>query len=724
MLPMTDAAATLGGRFTLVFHPCDRKVYHHAFGRFPGHPVELVLGVREPDGTLWRLPFCDTGSPFPFVEQSATLTTLGYRGVHPELGLEFSVTVRAPFYPRNLGISLSPLYYVDCTVRRLGEFRHVRPSALLQQGEILFGVGVGDAQVVGNGTGFRYEFPGDDADSGAAAGLAMTVPCWVESVDGAAARGPQICSPFDLQRDRGSAQMRLLWSSWVTEPVLEINGQPAAAKYLDVFETREEMLEWARTERTRIIARCDFLDRAVADSSLGVSASCLTAVAFHTFLANTWWARRQGQPDWFSVWEGTCAFHSTLDVEYNDALLYFALWPDLLEMLLDEWAAFENDGQETLGDAGAGTAFLCHDMGGGRAAGRMAYPHHMEVEENANYMLLLAAWAEFTGEAQQCREKLGLCRKLAEFIVRADTAGDGVPDVGVANTIDDAAPAAQFGRKQVYLAVKAQAALWALADLECRLDPRSSHAERWRAFASKSIKAIDERGWLVDHYAVVLDRDASGIRDPWSRELLPGGELAGWDGYSIYSANGMLYLFLAGIKCPRWKLNRFAEDVETAAAAAMRPYGCGHTDATGQAVWFSQNMWRDYVAAYLGVDMLANVERYWHYQVAQGASPSGSLYYDTTEENYLAFYPRGATVFGMPFAAAGLRLNRLDNQLALQPVRSTLRVPLLPLADWDEMRVPVLTVKSRQGVAVARISERDLLAGLGVSVTGAELEPA
>ena len=134
-------------------------------------------------------------------------------------------------------------------------------------------------------------------------------------------------------------------------------------------------------------------------------------------------------------------------------------------------------------------------------------------------------------------------------------------------------------------------------------------------------------------------------------------------------------------------------------------------------------MRRDYVAAYLGVDMLNNVERYWDYQAATGHNWHSALYYDTTDGNNLNFYPRGVTVFGMPMGAAGLRLNRADGLLELRPIRATLRVPLLPLADWETMRIPTLTVTHREGVAVAQVSHRDLLEGLALRVAGAELEP-
>ncbi len=719
---IADAAATLGGRFNLIFDPHDHCLYQNAYGEFRERPLDLTVGVRTRDGEVWALPFTSRQKHFPFVEQFDTLTAIEYRAVHPGLWIEVRLRIRAPFYPQNAHISAAPFYYVDIEVRALDRFRWERAESPLLRGELvleLHGEGVEFARGEG---GFQYRFASTAPARADLPALTVDVENWVESPDAEPLGSSGFRRAFDLPAD-GVGRMTVLWSSWTAEPVLEVFGEGTPFKYVELFGSREKMVAWAAKERAKIEKCCDVVDAAIRDWSLGSSASNLAAIALHSFLVNTWWTTRKGGRDWFSVWEGSCFFHSTIDVEYNDGLLYFALWPGLLEMLLDEWADFEVDGAETLGAEGRGTSFLCHDMGSNHVVGRQVYSHHMPVEENTNYLLLLAAWAFFTGNIEKAARKLPLCRRLAEFLVKADSTGNGVPDRGTANTIDDASPAVQFGREQVYLAVKSQAALWALAEMEQRSGAKDSQAERWRAFASKGIKTVEDGAWLRNHYAVSLSRTTEGLTDPWSGRPLEPGELAGWDDYSIYTANGLLYLFLAGIKMPRWKLNRFAADIRNANRATMTPYGCRHSSSADGIVWFSQNMWRDYVAAYLEVDLLDNVSRYWDYQAATGDNWHSSLYYDTTEQNNLNFYPRGATVFGMPMGAAGLSLNRLEGELTLRPVRSTLSVPLLPLADWQKMRIPVLSVRQREGVTLARISEKDLLEGLTLTLVGAELEP-
>ncbi|MCD6416360.1 MAG: DUF4965 domain-containing protein [Planctomycetes bacterium] len=719
---ITDVAATLGGRFNLIFHPRRRRLYQNAFGEFLEIPLQLTAGIKGADGRTWTLPFTRQGKAFPFVEQFDRLTQIRYRAVQPEIGIEFVLDLRAPFYPQNAQLSAAPFYYLDLKVRRLESFQRQWPDAPLERGHIVFTLEGDSVAFSPFDGGFLYAFTSAAPAGGEEPPFSVETLNWIDSADAEPFGESGLRKPFDLSR-QSEATMSLIWSTWVKEPVLEVDGRRTHFKYNYLFDSREKMLGWARQEKASILERCDFLDGIVADWSLGAAAAGMSALALHSFLANTWWTQRDQKRDWFSVWEGNCYYHSTIDVEYNDALLYFALWPELLEMLLDEWSQFEIDSGQTPGKDAKSASFLCHDMGAGLITGHQVYPHHMPVEENANYLLLLAAWTAFTGKTDKAAGKIPLCRRLAEFILSTDTTGNGAPDQGTANTIDDGSPAVQYGGEQTYLAVKSQAALWALAELELKCDVKPPQSERWRAFASKGARTVEEQGWRQDHYALNLSKTTAGLKNPWSDEPLAEGPLQGRDAYSIYTANGLLYPFLANLKRPHWKLNRFADDIENATRRTMGAYGCRHSSASDRIVWLSQNMWRDYVAAYLGIDMLDNIERYWDYQLTMGSSWGGSLYYDTTEPTYLAFYPRGATVFGMALSSIGFGLNRIDGELTLRPLRSTMHMPLLPLADWKEMRVPWLTVKSREDVAIAFISERDLLADLTVTVIGAQLEP-
>ena len=726
---MTDCAATLGSRFNLIFDPHACCLLQNAWGEFRERPLRLTAGVRTPEGRLWRLPFGVKAYVFPYLEQFSTLTTIEYRGVHPDLWFEFSMKVRSPFYPQDVRLSTAPFYYVDLTVKPLQKWRWKGCEAPLRRGELVFmleGAGVEFEQLE---DGFAYSFPststmpsGTPDNPNSVTSKTVPVRSCVRCADGQTRAASAVGKAFDMAEGE-QATLSLLWSSWTSEPVLEVRGEQTPFKYHQFFESEEHMAAWGWEQREDIEARCDFVDGLFRDWSLGRATSNLSALALHSFLANTWWTGREGGKDWFSVWEGSCFLHSPIGVEYNQALVYFALWPQLLDMLLEQWADFEVDARQGYGAQWKEASFLCHDMGASHAVGLRASSRHMEVEENANYLLLLAARTFFVGDLDLARRHMPLCRRLAEFIVRADSDGTGFPDTGPANSIEDASPALRYGKEQTCLAVKAQAAMWAMAELEGLLGGGGEcKTERWKAFAAKGVKALDERAWLGDHFAVTLDRTTEGLIDPSTGEPLPEGELEGWDDYSIYTASGLLYLFLANVKMPRWKLARFARDIEGAELATRTCYGGAQTAGGDNAVCFSQNLWRDYVAAYLSIDMLSNVEAYWDYQVLMGDNLDSSLYCDRTSRDGLNFHPHGATLFGAAMSAAGLRLNRVKRELHLSPVRTTLRLPLLPLADWRNMRVPWLIVYCREGVAIAQVTERELLDGFAVHLTGAELE--
>jgi len=725
---ISDCAASLGSRFTLVFDPHGNRLLHNACGGLRERPLRLTAGVRLPGGETLTLPFGGGPGRFPWLEQLSTPTSIEYRGVHPGLWIEFSMKVRAPFYPQDARLSTAPLYYVDLSVRRLERWRGRSCESPLEGGEIVFMIEGQDAEFEQVEGGFRYGFVSTfqprstrRADSKGSGARSVPILSFVRAPEAEPEGASCLRKAFDLT-DGGTATLGLTWSSWVDAPALEVHGEDTPFKYRQFFESEGAMAQWAGEQREDIERRCDFLDGLFGDWSLGTATANLTSLALHSFLAETWWTTRKDGRDWFSVWAGPSCRHSPPGVEYGNALLYFALWPQLLDMLLEQWSEFEVDAREAYGPEAKGTSFLCRDMGAGHVSSERTQPGHGEVEQNASYLLLLAARTFFGGELELARRKLPLCRRLAEFIVQADTTGSGFPNRGAATALDDASPALRFGRQQVHLAVKAQAALWALAELEGAVQPEGEpDIERWRAFTAKSVKTLDEKGWLGDHFAVTLDRTTEGLVDPHSGEALPEGELAGWDGYCVHAAGGLLYMFLGNIKMPRWKLPRFAMDLESAERATPTPYGSAHAAGAAPIVRVSQNLWRDYVAAYLGIDLLGNAEAYWDLQALLGDNPDASLYADSTPRSGLNLRPAGVAVLGAASSAAGLRLNRVDGELYLAPARTTLRVPLLPLADWKNARVPWLTVRSREGMAVAEISERNLLKGLSVHLSGAEL---
>jgi hypothetical protein len=348
---------------------------------------------------------------------------------------------------------------------------------------------------------------------------------------------------FELEMGAQGPTLALAWCAYAP-PILSVFGEPAPFRYSAEFASLAEVTRWAREQAAAVEETGAWFDGVIADHTLGVTTTHLLAQTLHSWLINTWWALRpESGTEWFSVWEGSCYFHSTVDVEFTQGPFYLALWPELLRLQLDEWPAFAKSGELCAGEVGQGTLFLAHDMGALAACGRQAYPHDMEVEEAANYVILAYAYWRRTGDRSIHLRHGETIRRFLDFLVACDTSGNGVPDLGCTNTIDDASPAIQYGRQNVYLAVKTLAALACGADLlsDAGYDDLDAYAGQMAGIRD----ALAERAWLGDHYAVTLDPSAEGLVDPWTGEMLHG-ELPGWDAYHIYTANALPLLDMVG----------------------------------------------------------------------------------------------------------------------------------------------------------------------------------
>jgi hypothetical protein len=668
------------------------------------------------------LPFSE-GEGFEGLEQEIAPTGITYRCRSEALGVEVDLRIVAPFYPQDVPTSIVPAFIV-----RVQWHPIVHP---------------GEKPVEGPGR-LTIKFTGDAASLKAGAEplrwsdeFTLSHPWHKEGVaplSGSTFRG-EFCLrpvlPQPVSAEAGSLSFDLAAGETATlilaahcgDQVLDIVGEKHRFKYASLWQDVDSVAAYVRDDLGGLLDRSEFFDEVLGGASLGKSALDLIAFSLQCYLQNTWWTQGPGGDDWFSCWEGNCTFHSTIDVEYNLAWFYLLLWPELLEMTFDQWARHEKFGlpeQKPLavaynlapGEAPpAETSWLSHDMGALLEATGQNYPHEMELEENCNFLLLLHALAHFTGNEDLFGKHFAMVKRLCRYIFASDTTGNGVPNLGVANTIDDASAAVQYSREQVYLAFKCYAALQAAAAMADSLD-EGSFARECREFAALTEKTLQAQAWLGDHYAVCLERSAEGLNDVWTGAPLTG-ELEGWDAYHIYSANGFLFLLATGFGTPT-DYDRLRLDLSTATAAAMCEYGDFHSSADHSNLWVSQNLHRDFTAAYLGLDQLNLAERYWAFQLLENTTGRGGAFVDTYGFNHLHYYPRGITSLGLYQALGGVRLSKLDGRLIVAPVRVPCRTPLLSLADWKARRVPWLNARLVGGVVSVEISDDDLLEGLDI----------
>jgi len=721
---MATVVGRLGSRFSLVFDPDAKQVLHSALGRWLDFPTDLAVGVAAEDGLTFALPFTSRYPTFDVVEQQLQMCGVSFVARSHEIGVGLKVEFVAPFYPRDEWTSLAPLFLVRMEVFPQERIfwqtskRQVRQGRvfLRLQRENLHMAQAHDRQKINysvpkalwKGERVRPEnFLASPQSpiplSGQGEGLWWCEERLVPVSLNAELLNDGVAFNFDLD-DPEKCRFDLVWCAFVDEPVLTVFGQPASFKYRWLFTDVDAVADFGCRHFNELWRKAKQMDELIANSGLTKSQADLIRFSFQNFLLNSWWVVRDDGSEWFSVWEGSCHFHSTVDVEYNDALVYLAFWTELLELLLDEWALFEM--QDEVG------SYLAHDMGGELEVGEQAYHHPMPVEENANFLLMLHCLWRWTGKQELIERHSGLAKRLTAYFERSDRMGNGFPSLGTANTIDDASPAVQYSRQQTYLAVKTLCACQAAAQIAETLG-EDDWAKQCRKLIERIRKTLDEQAWLGDHYAVCLERTADGLVDAWTGRPL-SGELKGWDAYSIYTANGLLYLLLSGNE-PELNYDRIRTDIVNAYWQSLTEYGCTHTSADRSNVWVSQNLWRDFIAAYLGVPLPDNSSRYFALQTFMNTSGLTKGFIDTYLTNNLCFYPRGVTSVGYLFALCGLQIDKVRNTVRLRRTAPfPCRVPLLPLADWERGIVPTVVYRLVNGQVVAELENGEVLGDLQV----------
>ena len=704
-------------------------------------PYDMIFGTEyrpAEDGppASYALPFTESVASFPLVSQRIRPTTLTYTCRAPDLPYEVEFRYAAPFYPQDLKLSTAPYIRLDATVRdRSG--RGCEGRVVVAQGGHE-GETVAPLEAEGY-VGWVHSMPqfakateqvwaaeeaeglsrleGDDgliatSDGGQEASQSMDGDgrAIVPVVTWQPLRG--LAWEFALEPG-GEATKSLVYVGWCAEPVLYTKDRNLPFKYLEYFDSSTEVVRYAFEERGTADRRSALFEQTVLGvEGLPAAYGDLFSLAFQSWVMNTW-SMADDVGDWYSCWEGCCKFHSTVDVEYNQWPFYLLYWPELARLTLDAWARHERGG------------VMPHDMGMGFEIGEMQYPHHMEVEENTNYVLLLFAYWRSTGDDATVEKHLELAGRLMDFVADCDTDDDGYPEKGTSNTIDQGSRVIQHAPKQTYLAVKALSA-WSALSVMAEGAGNAEMAKTNAARAALVARSMAAEAWLGDHYAVALKpkAEARPERDRWDNDgtfddygmtdpgmgprgggyggYSPPQPVVGWDGFSIYTSNGLLLPLAYGLPVDM-DIDQLRQDLMASTRATLKRLGSPHTDREGN-TWISQNLWRDMVAAYMGLDMLDNTDRYWSFELDQNRRKRGCF---TDVYNYgggstsLDYYPRGITLAGLVPAAAGLRLDRKAASLSFAPVRLPLHIPLTALADWEAETVPWARLTAGpEGVAV------------------------
>lgn len=710
---ISDGIAVLGSRIGFVWDPPQRKSYLVRHGSHPGIPLNIRAGIKLEDKTVY-FPLVKEESFFEFLDQKTTPTTMVLSGIDPKTGIHARITVRIPFRPLDYNFSTVPVIIFDVEAERLSsQFRWTESSKDEKISGSLF------VEISGEGMSIKEASGNLEVCYDSLVKIPETSGLDMEGFDSLSIKSRDIVVPlegiitdgrvssgFNLARGDKGCRVSLAWCVYDL-PVLNVLGDRCPFLYSENFASVEDVAKWAMENSGKVRESNSKTDYIFNSHSLGDAVSSIMAYALHSWLVNTWLVKRPSGQKWFSVWEGSCYFHSTVDVEYTQSPFYLSVWPELLGLQLDEWPLFGKDASDLLGERGMNKLFLSHDIGYLTECTRQYYPHEMEVEENSNYIQLAFLYWRRTGDDSLIRKHETFITKLLDFILACDTTGNGIPDKGCANTIDDASPAIQFGSEQVYLGVKAMTAVKCGAEI---LKHLGRSADSYNVFVEKAVKTIETLGWVDDHYVVTLTRTLDGIINPWSGEMM-NGELEGWDAYHIYTSNGLALMEMVGFKTDLDR-SRLKSDLKNSFVKTKGKYGCRHTSyvntkptnlmipglagSAPEVGWISMNMLRDIAAAYHGLDFSSVVQNYWDWQLTTN-SQGVYMFFETFYGNNLNFYPRGLAVFGYAEAFAGFSFDKCSNSKNYKPIKPNMTVPLYCLADWQNGSVPLVITGDADG---------------------------
>lgn len=701
MQPISCNLGRLGSRLNIIFEPQHQRIRHSALGLFLDQHADLLIGIEDTTGKIHAFPFSKRGIHLQYIETRITPTTVTWVGACVPLFVLIECTFTAPFWPQDEHTSLWPGYFISINVRPMRRIRWHKQRKPPKNVKLVF-----DLQRPGRlqsksapNLEFRYKVPLVPSNEDT---ILADWPVNVQTDMVAQAQdwiGP-VTSGWSHQKNRLTTTLKLhphqpvsapslMWVAHTESVVLDAHHQPARFRYIRYWNTIRDAIQFGKQHATSLLRKSAVFDSLIANSALSSPAQHLFAQSFQSYLMNTWWCDRLDGADWFSVWEGSCLFHSTVDVEYNASMFYFLFWPRLLQIQLQQWTRHLKPNPRGPG------RYLDHDMGAGCLADGNRYGHIMGVEEAANFLLLLNAHVRFNGDVSLLDNPdiHSALLDLTRYLLWTDQRGRGFPTEDVANTVDDGCPAIQFGREQVYLAVKRLCALRAAESLLAQFHNQPDLLRAIRSAAVLTKRTLKQNAWLDDHFAVCIDPDASNVTDPYTGKLYGKGKLAGWDDHHIYASNGLLLLLLTSTLHDKELVPFMRQDILTGIRDGLGPYGCSHNAGDPLNVWISQNIWRDCVAHYLDQPIPDLTPRYWDLQVWSNTGEQTKCFIDTYLNNNLSRYPRGIACAGYFLSLAGLQMDRTRNQQSLNPVIPHGCIPLFPLANWQTGTVPILTIR-------------------------------
>lgn len=621
------------------------------------------IGVRVGDTTR-ILPFAD-GEIFADIQQHITPLTTVLDAADPVLPVTVKFTFCSAFYPQSFEYSAIPGYCLEVEI--------TNPTSQPVTADAFFALPL-DSPAAENDSlraVVSLTFP-DGIDHDGIDGLTFEQ---IIAGDGATITDNRLTIPLEIPP--GATQTaRFYHVGYIPQPTLNQRGNKLKFGYTTLWDDAAAVLHHWRTQHDTLIRKGNLFESTVTAATVPHELKAILASTFKGLACNAWWAEN----DWFSIME-IGAYHGTLDVDYQLALFFFQYWADLLRPMLNQWADYYRPG----------SGYMAHDLGQHLEATGNRYggpDSAMKVEENCNYIILLHHYWRSTGDDSILQDKENMLAELLTFLLAADTNGSGLPDQYADNTNDWGSGLITASAEQSYHGVRLIAAYTAYAQIAQHSGSNNELARRTER-AIEHINRTFGAGWLGDHYPISFADSAS------------------FEHYSMWTTHGLLYPLRSGQNLPL-AVENLRVDLINSTSHTLREHGSVHStvDVRG---WLTQNLWRDAIAAYLGVDHTGLLRRYLGHgeyvsyedttilevanelMVVPGATAEHTHAGQTHDHPMVDGHPRPACAYGLLYALAGVQYDTITHTLSFQPVSFPLRIALTHLADWENESILWLT---------------------------------
>lgn len=677
--PFDSIIPCFGSRFTVLTLPHARQYRVHPLGTFHyfdwqktdnvgisiGTCPQIItsetarIGVRA-NGVTRILPFAE-GETFLHCGQEISALTTQLHATDPQLKLSMSVTFRSLFYPQDMQFSAAPCYSIEIEVG----------GSEVAEAEIIFGLPLKNPEQIDNGfySAEPIPFP-DGIDHTGIDNLIFEQTIWAENAQLAIEDGYATLRIAKGVSAGETQTVTIYHAGYIAEPTLNVQGVPRKFGYTELWGNSAEIINWYIQNQAQITANSQLFESTIEDATLPPELKQIMAATFKGLASNAWW----GTDNWFTIME-IGAYHATLDVDYQLCLFFFQYWPQLVGTMLDQWAMYYE----------VGSGYMAHDIGQHLEATGNRYggpDSAMKVEENCNYILLLWHYWQATGDNAIFANKQQLLGELVNFLIAADTNGSGLPNNDCDNTNDWGSTLITTSEEQSYHGVRLIMAFSAMAEMAAGWGD-DELVNRCRVQAELCNASL-EAGWLGDHYPISL-------ADPDS-----------FHHYSMWTTHGLLYPLRGGLETPI-DIEKLKIDLISSTARTLREHGTVHSSADIRG-WLTQNLWRDCIAAYLGIDHTHLLRRYLGHgeyvsyedttilevanelMVVQGATAAHKHAGETHAVPMVDGHPRPACAFGLPYALAGIVVSH-SSELKTNPIAFPLRIPLTHSADWQNRKL-------------------------------------